>query len=396
MSDTLETKISVDQILNPISLNTPCGVNVRQASGEAWELYNQLKDARNTQRKEEKNSIEQEEKLTVNPKGWKKVFQLSQKLLIEHTKDIEVLSWFLEALARINSFQGMVDGFGIFEEMLKKFGSNMYPSKDEDDDDASQKLLSISVLSGKYEIGTLVTPIYYNTIIPLRSKDNINSWSIREALKKTNKTTKDTSVETLVKLDLIKSALVQINKNSFDIILRDSSKCLSAFKKFTLELSNVFAMNAPNLSSLAESLEYCCGLVNSIKSLVDKKNTEIEDDKKNTDIEENKEKVETVITKEKTKTIQNNLSIQNLTYKDINRESAVKILGVLSEFFKFSQPHSPISYSIDRIKNWAQSSLEEIMKDILEDEMVRDNYSKITGVPFLTSKQTNSNYNNDY
>jgi type VI secretion system protein ImpA len=62
-----------------------------------------------------------------------------------------------------------------------------------------------------------------------------------------------------------------------------------------------------------------------------------------------------------------------------NRQDALKRLGDISEFFRKTEPHSPISYILQRAVKWGNMPLELWLQDVIKDETVIFNIRQTLG-----------------
>ena len=53
-----------------------------------------------------------------------------------------------------------------------------------------------------------------------------------------------------------------------------------------------------------------------------------------------------------------------------NRQDALKRLADLAEYFRKTEPHSPISYLVQRAVKWGEMPLETWLQDVIKDEAV--------------------------
>ena len=63
-----------------------------------------------------------------------------------------------------------------------------------------------------------------------------------------------------------------------------------------------------------------------------------------------------------------------------SREEAIRQLNNISSFFRQTEPHSPISYVIDKAVKWGDMSLSELISELIPDSSSRETYSSLTGV----------------
>ncbi len=71
-----------------------------------------------------------------------------------------------------------------------------------------------------------------------------------------------------------------------------------------------------------------------------------------------------------------------------NRKDALKRLSDLAEFFRRTEPHSPISYLVQRAVKWGDMPLESWLQDVIKDESVISELRQMLG--FNTSLSDSS------
>jgi type VI secretion system protein ImpA len=64
-----------------------------------------------------------------------------------------------------------------------------------------------------------------------------------------------------------------------------------------------------------------------------------------------------------------------------NRTEAVKALRKVADFFRKTEPHSPVSYALEQVAVWAGLSLPELLKELISDSSVLDDLSRRAGIP---------------
>ncbi len=358
-------EIEVESFLQDISSNEPCGVDVRnlEESNEGFKKYFELRAMRNEQRRQERKNIEADQTLLIEPKEWHEVVRLASELLIQHTKDLEIGAWLVEGLVRVQQFKGLALGFKILGGLLQKYEDSLYPRAEDEEEDAT-RLTAIAMLGGKYELGSLVVPVYYHTIIPTVSGSNLNAWTIRHMLDKSE----DTRIETLMECDGFKKAVLELDKDSFFPIEKDLAASKEAFLVFNTALSQVFSKDAPNIMGLSDALLYCCGIAFSVQGFLNKAAKLSQADVQDESQPQNKNA---------------NFSLDNFNYQSLTRDSAIDLIRSIAKFFEVSEPHSPISYSLNRLVSWANLDLPLLLQNIGIDAHAQEEYCKITGVPFL-------------
>jgi len=63
-----------------------------------------------------------------------------------------------------------------------------------------------------------------------------------------------------------------------------------------------------------------------------------------------------------------------------NRRDALKRLNEIAEFFKKSEPHSPVSYLVQRAVKWGEMPLETWLQEVIKDQSVLVQLKETLGV----------------
>ena len=63
-----------------------------------------------------------------------------------------------------------------------------------------------------------------------------------------------------------------------------------------------------------------------------------------------------------------------------NREDAFKQLNEIADFFLKTEPHSPISYVLQKAVKWGNMSLPDLIEELIPDRSSREHFGELTGV----------------
>jgi type VI secretion system protein ImpA len=64
-----------------------------------------------------------------------------------------------------------------------------------------------------------------------------------------------------------------------------------------------------------------------------------------------------------------------------NREEAFRGILRVAEFFKKTEPHSPIPFALERIVRWGRMPLPQLLKELIQDDNSIDQMFKLVGIP---------------
>lgn len=351
-----ESLLNFSQLLKPISKAKPVGDNLREDIS-AGSLYQQIKDARNSARAIERQRLRMEEAVS-NKEHWQKVYQLAIEILAHHSKDLEVTAWLLEALLREQGFSGLQAGIKLTVELINKFWDSIYPLPDAEEEPSS-KLQPLLSLSGEETEGTLIIPIAMIPLTAGQSKGPYALWQYQQALE-INKIADEEKRRLRIAangttLADIAIAVSETPKEFFQKIIKDMQNCIANLLELHEILTKKLAQQAPTFSRLHKQLENCLACVKAIaaeKTLIN-------------------EPMASIAVIEKSVDTAGTLN---------NRDEVLKILLQAADFFRRTEPHSPISYMLERIVRWGKLPFPELLKELISNQQIWNNVCQLMGV----------------
>lgn len=144
----------IEALLAPVSEAAPAGVDLRQDSSPT-SVYFQLKDARSAARRAERAADEDGEDRQVPE--WQTILTLAPQVLAEQSKDLEITAWYIEALLRIHGFAGLRDGFTMTAGLIERYWDSFHSLQDEQG--LATRLAPLAGLNGVEADGTLIQPL---------------------------------------------------------------------------------------------------------------------------------------------------------------------------------------------------------------------------------------------
>lgn len=62
------------------------------------------------------------------------------------------------------------------------------------------------------------------------------------------------------------------------------------------------------------------------------------------------------------------------------REEAFRTLLRVAEFFKRTEPHSPVSYALEQAVRWGKMPLPQLLDELIPEDAVRQQLFKLIGI----------------
>ena len=365
-----EELIELESLLQPIADDNPAGIDIREDPSPTSPYYS-IKDARNAARAAERNNMFDGDSSEADEQ-WRKIIELAPQILKEHAKDLEIASWYTEALIRRHGYQGLRDGFKLIHGLIDTYWDNLYPLPDEDG--LETRVASLTGLNGEGAEGVLIAPIRNVEITEGYEPGPFSYWRYQQALEVEKILDEETKNDKSSKLgfshDDIDKAVVDSSETFFLNIRDDISDSISTFREISRLLDEYCGLNdAPPTSNILNILEEILGAINHIG----KYKIPAEDIANDSANDESSESLNDT----------DNASANQATAVSgpvKNRDEALKKLIEISEFFRKTEPHSPIPYILERAVKWGDMPLDQLISELIPDSSARDLYSSLTGV----------------
>lgn len=354
--------LDVNSILSPISEEIPAGIDLREDNSPS-SVYRELRDARSQARNNEREALASGQSTFINPHDWTFLLEQAPIVLQTQSKDLEVTTWLIEALARVHGFTGIATGYKIARQLIEQYGEDLYPRPDEEG--IVSQIISIVGLNGLGGEGTLIAPI---RAIPLTGTDGTSvgpfaSWHCEQAFEIERISDPAKREIKLEQGGAARSEIDQAISETPDVFLQKlhsgMEQAIEEYKLFQ-DVLNVHCVDDPQPTS--KILELLENSLQTLKYIADDKLVvydELADDEKSESDDETSAKKSSIVD---------------------NREAALKSLRDVAAYFRRTEPHSPISYAIEQAVYWSQLPLPVLIQELIPDEGARRKYQNLTGI----------------
>jgi type VI secretion system protein ImpA len=338
-------RLDIEALLAPLPGDNPAGAWLRYAGD-----YDEISNLRP---KADRDAFE-----SGGQAGqWPQIEKLASRKLREKSKDLSIASWLTEALVHQHGFAGMRDGIRLIHGLLERYWDSVYPLPDEGDLEvrgaplqalfernagvwlSETRLTKADIPS---EDGSESIPVTYNlwhSIVVNRSQDHLH---LQAAM---DKATADSPTNFYV--NLMED-------------LQETDAALTALKAL---LAQQFGGLAPGVTAVADALRNCQGRVGTILKSRGVSLGPAEEDEANSD--------ESGPAAESSGGSGGALR---------TREDAARRLREVADFFRRTEPHSPVPYLIQRAITWSQMSFEELLGELVKDESSRQAINSTLGI----------------
>lgn len=360
--------LSLSHLLEPVAALPPCGVDLRrQDGGDA--VYFQMKDWRASARSLERLADADEDVQSALP-YWQRIRQSAITLLEQRTKDLEVAVWLTEAEVRLSGFGGLRDGFGLLAGLVERFWPDLFPRPDQDG--LAARLSPLGGLNGFGTEGTLIQPIRMVPLVPAGDgKPAITYWhyqlSQRAALPAEGRPPRPDRPRP-PDIEELRTRMVALPEEARRRLVDDVREARAAFAGLDRRLTDLCGAEAPPSSAIGHILEeigdallFLTGATIAAPSATGQRDP----DAGRADDPSRPVPAATPVPAPDTVT---------------DRETALRQLEAIGRFFRRTEPHSPLSYSIEDLVRRGRMSWPDLLAELLQDQGARNSLLTAAGI----------------
>ncbi len=353
--------INLEALLQPISEEKPSGES-QQYSG----LYDEIRESRRADENLDQGQWQTELKIA----DFKKVIRLAVPALETQTKDLQIGAWLSESLIKEHGFTGLRDSLKLLNGLQENFWETMFPEVDEGDMEGRANALEWTDAQAAFAIkeATLTGGAGYSFFDYEDSKkfdipENIDTLDSTDQ-QKYRELSAQAEKENRVTADKWRKARAASRRAFYEQLQFNLDECFAEHKELNRVIEEKFDRNQmPGTSQLKKALDDIQTLV---KRLLEEKRAE-EPDAADT--------ATPTAETEATEDGANGAAVSGQTVTVAagaiqNRKDALKRLADLAEYFRKTEPHSPLSYLIQRAVKWGEMPLESWLQDVIKDESV--------------------------
>jgi type VI secretion system protein ImpA len=170
--------VEPDALLAPISAALPAGADPRE-NFSPQSRYFRLRDARSEARAAERLADAGSDGDGAAPAQWTPVVQLATELLTVEAKDLEVAAWRGEALLRTDGLPGLAEALRLMRGLIERYWDTLHPMPDEDG--LATRLAPIAGLNGEGGEGTLAQPLRKLVLFERRDGSPVALWQYQQS-----------------------------------------------------------------------------------------------------------------------------------------------------------------------------------------------------------------------
>ena len=365
--------LEIEPLLSPISSDQPCGQDL-SFSNE----FHTIKIA-----KTQDDPLLDQGDWVAEPKqaDWQFVEQKSIELLTGKSKDLRLLGWLLEAWSNLYGFEGTAKALELMHRTLNEYWTQLHPEIEEEDLDQRLGLLQGSInhlIPLIKQVAIVNVPAFslsdYEAL--LRQKNHL--------LKQVESYTDDANSSQI--LEQFELSLFNTSKSFQYQNYQHFSAILAEWSILKSVLDTLMGLDAPSFAAIDTQLE---NIHTSLKKLY---KTDVFTQPVMATQTSESAAAATITTQALSFTQHKEQEIDMNTVHPskgfqvqpqnhlANREQAMRVLQEISDYFQANEPHSPVSYMLQKTIKWSQMPLHEWLNQVIKNENPLHNVQELLGV----------------
>lgn len=348
-----EPTVDIEGLLAPIPGEDACGENLR---------YDPVRDQITKAREEQdKSATDGGAEIRAD---WPLVIRLASETLRSRSKDLMLAGFLTEALSEQHGFAGLRDGLRVMNGLLEQHWDGVYPRIGEDGDlglrlsplawmvqaDRGSRLpsriRSLPLLPSPEDEKRISQTLFAGSYAPPRgANEEESTYQARLAAAADNER-------------LFKQAELAAGFERVAQTFEDAKACQEEALRFDRLLDERFGREAPGTSALREAIDDCVKLIERVYTA----------------------KAPADVTGASTPGAAASGAAAAVSGPVGSREDALRRLTEVAAFFRQTEPHSPVSYLVERAVSWGRLPLEQLLEELIKDSSARDQVGDLLGL----------------
>ena len=349
--------LDFDSLLSPIPGDSRGGESLRYAGP-----YDAIEEARRADDELTQGEWQRETKAS----DWRQVIELSTEALSKRSKDIQIAAWLSEALVRLHGFAGLRDGCRLIRELVGQFWDCLYPEIE--DGDLESRAAPLEWMNQR-----LPEAVRFIAIARSGQGQPYGWWYWQESrnvdnLARTNVEARNAALaEGKISGEDFDKAVATLRRPHYETLFAEVGEAVAELRALDRAVDERFGRDAPSLVALKQAVDDCHRLVEAIV----KRKRELEPDPTSTD------GVSNVAGTDGVSAPGPNGSGGGMLR---DRAAALQRLSEVAAFFRRTEPHSPVSYLVQRAVQWGHMPLEDWLQEVIKDQTVLGHLRETLGL----------------
>lgn len=368
--------VDVEALLAPIAGDNPSGEYLKYTG-----VYDQIMEARRSEDTLEQGDWKRDTKIA----HWDEAETLCVDALTTRTKDLQICAYMTEALIKNHGFAGLRDGLKVMRGLHERFWPTVYPEIDKEDEsdedgDLTGRANALSWLDRQASSAAREVPLTKSRLghnYSFLQFEDSKQFQIPEKLE-------DIDSDEVTRITAMKERAAEEGKITsedwnkakgttsrafYEETLVLVGECWTEFESLDRVMDETFKRETPGLGALKRTLD---DIRTQVERLVKEKRL-LEPDAVSANGDAESADASGAPSAD-------GFAFSGGGGSTRSRQEALKKLSEVADYFRRTEPHSPVSYLVQRAIKWGQMPLETWLEDVVKDAGVLDQMRETLGL----------------
>ena len=290
--------------------------------------------------------------------------EVAVQTLTENTKDLEVAAWMTEALVRSHGLAGLTAGAQVMSGLAENYWDGLFPLPD--DYGMETRVAPVTGLNGRDGNGSLIQPLYMTTLFNRPDGSPMTYYQFRQSEQlstlEAERRQQRIAAGAIPFEDLEREARAA-GAARFGAVLTDARAARGAWQAMADIIDGKAGADAPSTTAVRELVSGIIEIV-SRYAPADAAATEA-----------------APVGEAPAAPAAGVLGRIAVSPGQIaSREDALRALGQIADFFRRSEPHSPLSYTLDEAVGRGRMTWPELLAEVVADTDTRNTILNTLGI----------------
>jgi type VI secretion system protein ImpA len=325
--------ISIQALLEPISGNQPCGEDM---------AFSPDLDAIAKARIADDPTLDQGAWVTnLKEADWPFVATRCAKLISSRSKDLRLAVWLVEANAKTGQLRGLADGLTLVAALCERYWEHIYPLPDEGGHE--QRIGNLCWLSSRVPQLLQEIPISEGGAYTINEVDSIRQRNDAEASAALDSARRNTSLD------------------FYRTFITDGNDCLQALAELERVVDDRLGADGPGFTAARSALQALIHFISPAAIEAGLQPGAASDEAGQALVPAQGQSVSLV------EVIQ-------------DRSQALAQLRLVAQYFRRTEPHSPVAYLAEKAANWGDQPLHVWLRTVVKDPAALAQFDELLGV----------------
>jgi type VI secretion system protein ImpA len=359
----------LEALLAPIEGEAPQGTDLRE-DYSSTSPYNRLRDARSEARDAERGQDAGDADARDPTPLWRTVRELALKTLTETSKDLEVAAWATEAMVRSHGLAGLYAGAKLMAGLAEQYWDGLFPLPD--DYGMETRVSPVTGLNGRDGTGSLTQPLY---MIPLFNRPDgspvaFYQYQQSEQLGTLDAERRQQRIDAgAIPLETLEREARAAGMARFAKLLADARDARDAWQEMASFMDEKAGADGPSTTAIRDLLSSIIEVASRFAP------AEATGGDTGAAASEGGEGGAAVAGGGGGFS-----GISASASAGATREDALRALGEIANYFRRTEPHSPLSYTLDEAVRRGRMSWPDLLTEVVADVDTRNNILTSLGI----------------